>query len=152
VYPPDHREKFPPGANRQLDLEGDSSSWQVGVKASDTQQNLLRCRNQHGSTAHQIGKNPVSNLGLPQDTEGKIDHLPETTSNRFLKPCLSGSGSKVEVLFYAKVCKTPPRVNRGLSFSQEIVTTEVKGWITKNSVPKGGDSQKNRCIIHHYTG
>jgi hypothetical protein len=24
-----------------------------------------------------------------------------------------------------------------LSFSQEIVTTEVKGWITKNSVPKG---------------
>jgi hypothetical protein len=23
-----------------------------------------------------------------------------------------------------------------LSFSQEIATTEVKGWITKNSVPK----------------
>jgi hypothetical protein len=28
------------------------------------------------------------------------------------------------------------RVNRGLSFSWEIATTEVKGWITKNSVPK----------------
>jgi hypothetical protein len=39
-----------------------------------------------------------------------------------------------------------------VSFSQEIVTTEVKGWITKNSVPKQGDSQENRCIIHHPTG
>jgi hypothetical protein len=30
------------------------------------------------------------------------------------------------------MCKTPPRVNRGLSFSLEIATTEeVRGWITK---------------------
>jgi hypothetical protein len=34
-----------------------------------------------------------------------------------------------------KVCETPPSVNGGLSFSREIVTSEVKGWI-KNSVPK----------------
>jgi hypothetical protein len=34
------------------------------------------------------------------------------------------------------VCKTPLRINRGFSFSQEIVITGVKGWITKNSVPK----------------
>jgi hypothetical protein len=52
---------------------------------------------------------------------------------------------------YAKLFKTPLRVNGGLSFSQEIVTTEVKGWITKNSVPKWGDPQENRCIIHHST-
>jgi hypothetical protein len=37
----------------------------------------------------------------------------------------------------------------GLSFSWKIVTTEVKGWITKNSVPKGGNSHENTCIIHH---
>jgi hypothetical protein len=54
-----------------------------------------------------------------------------------MKPCLSGSESGAEVLCYAKVCKTPPRVNEGLSFSREIATTEVKGWITKNLVPKG---------------
>jgi hypothetical protein len=65
--------------------------------------------------------------------------------------CLSGSGSKAEVLCYAKVCMTPLRVKRCLSFSQQIVTTEVKRWITKNSVPNGGDSQENRCIIHHST-
>jgi hypothetical protein len=49
------------------------------------------------------------------------------------------------------VHKTPPRANRRLSFSQEIVTTEVKEWITKHSDPKGGDSQENRCIIQYST-
>jgi hypothetical protein len=39
-----------------------------------------------------------------------------------VKPGLSGLGSQ--------------ELGR-LSFSQEIATTEVKGWITKNSVPKG---------------
>jgi hypothetical protein len=53
-----------------------------------------------------------------------------------VNPCLSDLGSSKEVPCYAKVCKTPLRVNGGLSFSREIVTTEVKGWITKNSVPK----------------
>jgi hypothetical protein len=47
-----------------------------------------------------------------------------------VKPCLSGSGSR------AKMCKTPLRVNGELNFTQEIAVTEVKGWITKNSVPK----------------
>jgi hypothetical protein len=47
--------------------------------------------------------------------------------------------------------KIPLRVG-GLSFSWEIITTEVKGWITKNLVPKREDSQENRCIIHHSTG
>jgi hypothetical protein len=28
-----------------------------------------------GSTAHQIGKNPQSNSGLPQEAEEEIDHL-----------------------------------------------------------------------------
>jgi hypothetical protein len=44
-----------------------------------------------------------------------------------VKPCVLGSGSGTEVLFYAKVCKTPPRVNGGLSFTRKTVTTEVKG-------------------------
>jgi hypothetical protein len=57
----------------------------------------------------------------------------------------------VEVLSYSKMCKITLRVNGGLSFSWEIVITEVKEWITKNSVPKRGDSQENRCIIHHST-
>jgi hypothetical protein len=43
---------------------------------------------------------------------------------------------------------TPLRVE-GLSFSWEIITNDDKGWITKNSIPKGGDSQENRYIIHH---
>jgi hypothetical protein len=45
----------------------------------------LRCTKKHsevqepvkeGSTAHQTGKNPGSNSGLPQDAEGELDHLP----------------------------------------------------------------------------
>jgi hypothetical protein len=40
------------------------------------------------------------------------------------------------------VCKTLSRVNKGLSFSWEIVMTEVKGWIIKNSVPKRGETPK----------
>jgi hypothetical protein len=59
-----------------------------------------------------------------------------------VKLCLSGSGSRVEVLCYVKACKTPSRVNRGLSFSQEIVTTEVMGWITENSVLKGENPER----------
>jgi hypothetical protein len=45
--------------------------------------NLVRPRNQQGerSTIHQIGKNPGSNSGLPQEAEGETDHLSETTSN-----------------------------------------------------------------------
>jgi hypothetical protein len=62
---------------------GDSSSLWVGVRASDTQQNPVRCRNQlgEGSTAHQTGKNPGSYSGLPQEAEGETDHLPESVSN-----------------------------------------------------------------------
>jgi hypothetical protein len=81
VHPQDHPEKIQPGANAQFDPEGESSSQQVGVKASDAQRNLVRCRNQRGegSTAHQTGKSPGSNSGLPQEAEGETDHLPETT-------------------------------------------------------------------------
>jgi hypothetical protein len=68
-----------------------------------------------------------------------------------VKPCLSGSGSRAEVLYFANVCKTPTRVNRSLQFSGEIVTTEVKGWITKNSVLKW---ELPREQMHHppFTG
>jgi hypothetical protein len=81
--PPDCQEKIPPGANRQLDLEGDLSSWQVGDRALDVQQDPVRHRNQRGegNMAHQAGKNPGLNSGLPQEAEGETDHLPETTSN-----------------------------------------------------------------------
>jgi hypothetical protein len=40
----------------------------------------------------------------------------------------------------------PPRVNGSLSFSWEIDTTEVKGWITKNPVLKG---RLRREQMHH---
>jgi hypothetical protein len=80
-HAPDHQEKIPPGAKGQLDPEGDSSSRLVRVKALDAQQNLVRHRNQLGSTAHQIGNNLGSNSDLPQEAEGETDHLPETNSN-----------------------------------------------------------------------
>jgi hypothetical protein len=59
---------------------------------------------------------------------------------------------QVEALCCTKVCKTPPRVNRGLTSSWEVVTPEGKGWMAKTSVPKKGDSQEKRCIIHQPTG
>jgi hypothetical protein len=48
------------------------------VKALDVQQNPVRHRNQgrEGSIAHQTGKSLGSNSGLPQEAEGKLDHLP----------------------------------------------------------------------------
>jgi hypothetical protein len=64
-----------------------------------------------------------------------------------VKPCLSGSGSGAEVLCYAKVCKTPPRVNRDLKFSQEIVTNEAKGWLTKKFSSKRGRLPREQ--MHH---
>jgi hypothetical protein len=78
VLPLDCQEEIPPGTNGQLDSEGDGSSWRIGVRALDTQWNPVRRRNQLGSTAHQIGKNPGLNSGLPQEAEGETDHLPET--------------------------------------------------------------------------
>jgi hypothetical protein len=153
VHPPDHQQKIPPGANIQLDLKGWFILPAVRMRASDTQQNVVRCRNQLGSTAHQIGKNLGSNLDLPQEAAGETDHLPDTTSNCLLGWTLISQVQWLgQVLCYAKVCKIPPRVNRGLNFSWEIFTTEVKGWKTKVSVPKGADSQENRRIIHRSTG
>jgi hypothetical protein len=75
--PLERQEEIPTGASRQLDLEGESSFGRVRVRASDTQRNPVRCRNQRGegSTAHQTGKTG-SNSGLPQDAEGELDHLP----------------------------------------------------------------------------
>jgi hypothetical protein len=75
--PPDCQE-IPPGTNRHLDPEGDSSSHRVRVRASNDKQNPVWCRNQREerSTAHQIGKNLGSNSGLPQVAEGDTDHLP----------------------------------------------------------------------------
>jgi hypothetical protein len=56
-------EKIPPGTNGQFDPEeGFILLAQQGV----------------GSTAHQTGKNPGLNSGLPQEAEGETDHLPET--------------------------------------------------------------------------
>jgi hypothetical protein len=56
----------------RLDAEGDSSSWQVGVRALEAQRNPVRYRNQwgEGNTAHQTGRNLVSNSGLPQEAMG----------------------------------------------------------------------------------
>jgi hypothetical protein len=68
-----------------LILQGIRPHGQVGVKASDAQQNLVRRRNQLGSTTCQTGKNLDSNVGLPQEAEGETDHLPETTSNCLLE-------------------------------------------------------------------
>jgi hypothetical protein len=65
------------------------------------QKNLERLGNQTGSTAHYTGKNPGSNSDLPQEAEGESDQLSICTLvTAFLgvKPCLSGSGSRVEVL------------------------------------------------------
>jgi hypothetical protein len=49
VHPPDRQEKIPPGANGQFDPEGDSSSWRVGVRALDAQQNPVRHRTNLGA-------------------------------------------------------------------------------------------------------
>jgi hypothetical protein len=78
------------------------------VKALDAQQNPVRHRNQRGvgSTAHQTGKNTGSNSGLPQEAEGEPDHLPMghlVTTTLGVKPCLSGSGSSMEVLCCMRV-------------------------------------------------
>jgi hypothetical protein len=100
--PLDCQEEIPPGTNGQLDLVGESSFQRVGVSALVAHQNPVRHRNQQGegSTAHQTGKNPGSNSGLPQEAEGELDHLPmEHPSDHhfWVKSCLSGSGSSVEV-------------------------------------------------------
>jgi hypothetical protein len=70
------------------------------VRASDAQQNPVRNQQGKGSTAHKTGKNLGSNSDLPQEAEGELDHLPmEHPSNCHfvVKPCLSGSGSRMEV-------------------------------------------------------
>jgi hypothetical protein len=102
------------------------------VKASDAQWNPVRSRNQFGSTAHQPDKNPGSNSGFPQEAEREIDHHPETISNHLLVSQVWGVGWKC-----CAIQKTPPRVNGDLSFSWEIITTEVKGWIKKNQFQRG---------------
>jgi hypothetical protein len=101
--PPDCQEEIPPGTKKQLDPEGDSSSQRVGMKVSDAQWNPLRPRNQQGegSTAHQTDKNLGSNSDLSQEAEGETDHFPVRHPSNCLfrvKPCLSGSGSRIEVL------------------------------------------------------
>jgi hypothetical protein len=78
-HPPDCQEKILLGTNGQLDPEGDLSSWQVGVKASDAPQNLVKLRNQLGSTTHKIDKNLGSNSGLPRRQKGRL-----ITSQRLL--------------------------------------------------------------------
>jgi hypothetical protein len=55
-------------------------------------------------------------------------------------------GRGAEILCYAKVFTIPPRVNRGFSFSWEIATTEVKGWITKIQFQRGRLTRKQ---MHH---
>jgi hypothetical protein len=57
---------------------GASSSQRVRVRASNAQQNPLRCRNRLRSTDLHTGKSLGSNSGLPQEAEGETDHLPET--------------------------------------------------------------------------
>jgi hypothetical protein len=103
----------------------------------------VRHRNQQGegSTTHQTGKNPGSNSDLPQEAEGRLITSQRPLVTAFgVKPFLSGSGRQVEVLCYVKVYKTPQEL-AGLSFSQEIATTEVKGWIKKKkNSSKEGDS------------
>jgi hypothetical protein len=55
---------------------------------------------------HVSGKNLGSNSDVPQEAEGETDQLPETISNCLLgKPCLSGSGSGVEVRCCVRVCE-----------------------------------------------
>jgi hypothetical protein len=100
-FPQDCQKEIPPGANWQLDPDGDSSSWQVRVRASDAQWNSVRHRNQweEGSTAHQTGKNLGSNS--PRRQKGSFitsqwDIL--VTAFFRVKPHLSGSGSGMEVL------------------------------------------------------
>jgi hypothetical protein len=73
------------------------------VRALDAQRNPVRHRNQweEGSTAHQTGMNPGANSGLSKEVEGETDHLPMRHPSNHLfgvKPCLSVSGSRVEVL------------------------------------------------------
>jgi hypothetical protein len=62
-----------------ISRRGSSSQW-VEVKASGTQRNPVRCRDQQGegSTSCQTGKNLGWNSGLLQEAEGEPDHLPET--------------------------------------------------------------------------
>jgi hypothetical protein len=80
------QEKIPSSVNGQLDPEGDLSSQQVRVRASDAQRNPVRHKNKQGegSTTHQTCKDPGSNSNLPQEAEGEINQLPETTSNHLL--------------------------------------------------------------------
>jgi hypothetical protein len=148
MHPPNHQEKIHRAATDSLIQQGIHPPSESGA-----QWNLVKHRNQPTSTAHQTGKNPDANSGLPQEVEGETDHFPRPlVAILAVKPFLLGLGSEAKVLCYEKVCKTPLRVNGSLSFSQEIVTTEVKGWITKKFSSKGGDSQENSCITHHSTG
>jgi hypothetical protein len=72
--PLDCLEEIPPGANRQLDLEGDSSFQRVGVRALDAQQNLVRCRNQRGegSTAYQTVRTQVQTQTCLRRQKGRL--------------------------------------------------------------------------------
>jgi hypothetical protein len=80
---------------------------ELGVRALDAQRNPVRCRNQQGvgNTAHQTGKNRVRiQACLRRQKESFI------TSQRLLvtmvKLCLSGLGSRVEILCCVRVCES----------------------------------------------
>jgi hypothetical protein len=71
------------------------------------QRNLERLGNQLGSPAHQTGKNLDLNSGLPRRQEGSLINSQRDLSNPPLGwNCLSGSGSRVEVLCYVRVCES----------------------------------------------
>jgi hypothetical protein len=69
------------------------------------QTNMERLRNQPGSPTHQTGKNPGSNSG---GRPGVWSTLKSTQVMPFwgVKLCLSGSGSRVEVLCCVRVCES----------------------------------------------
>jgi hypothetical protein len=68
---PDRQEEIPPGANGQLDLEGDSSSWQ-------SQGEGLGCTTEPSKAQEPAreGEHCSSNADLSQEAEAGPDHLP----------------------------------------------------------------------------
>jgi hypothetical protein len=79
------------------------------------------------------------------------------TSQRSLNNPIWGETGSLRLREQGKSVWDTSRVGGGggLSFSQEIATNEVKGWITKKFSSHSSceeDSQESGCIIHHCTG
>jgi hypothetical protein len=116
VHPLDRQEKIPPGSNGQLDQEeGFILPWSQSeglecTKELSEAQEPMRGGKHHSSDV----RTWVQIQACLWRQKGRL-----ITSQRLLvtafwgEACLSGSGSRAEVLCYVKVCETSPRSKGG---------------------------------------